>query len=105
MTRQQHCSDPVAVHARLIVLEGMPGAGKTTAAAALQRHGWQVIGEYTGADGTTVALTRHPGVEDDDAHQAIWRTCCTAAEKLPVSEARMSAMTFACWAEATGTPR
>jgi predicted ATPase len=72
MIRQQHCSDPIAVHARLIVLEGMPGAGKTTAATSLQRHGWQVIGEYTGADGTTVAVSEHPGVEDDDAHQENW---------------------------------
>ena len=82
MIRQQHCSDPVAVHAQLIVLEGMPGAGKTTAAASLQRHGWHVIGEYTGADGTTVALSEHPGVEDDDAHQANWlrkaAQCATA---------------------------
>lgn len=82
MIRQQHCSDPVAVHARLIVLEGMPGAGKTTAAARLQRLGWQVIGEYTSADGTTVAASEHPGVEDDDAHQANWlrkaAQCATA---------------------------
>jgi hypothetical protein len=28
----------------------MPGADKTTAAAALQRQGWPVIGEYTSSD-------------------------------------------------------
>jgi predicted ATPase len=50
MTRQHRCSNPVAAHAWLIVLEGMPGADKTTAAAALQRQGWPVIGEYTSSD-------------------------------------------------------
>jgi hypothetical protein len=79
---RQRCSDLSPVHARLIVLDGMPGAGKTTAAARLHQQGWQVIGEYTGADGTTVAVSEHPGVEDDDAHQANWlrkaAQCATA---------------------------
>jgi predicted ATPase len=72
MTTQHPCSDLPGVHARLIVLEGMPGAGKTTAAAELQRRGRQVIGEYTSADGATVAISDHPGAEDDDGHQANW---------------------------------
>ena len=37
----------------LIVLEGMPGAGKTTAACALAQRGLPVLGEYTDdGDGT-----------------------------------------------------
>jgi thymidylate kinase len=71
MTRQR-CSEPGTVHAQLIVLEGMPGAGKTTAAAALRQQGRQVIGEYTDTAGATVAIGEHPRVEDDDAHQANW---------------------------------
>jgi hypothetical protein len=50
----------------------MPGAGKTIAAAALQRQAWPVIGEYTSSDGTTAAVSKHPDVEDDHAHLANW---------------------------------
>jgi predicted ATPase len=72
MTARRRCSEPPGVRARLIVLEGMPGAGKTTVAVALHQQGWQVIGEYTSADGATVAIRDHPGVADDDGHQANW---------------------------------
>ncbi|HEY4026414.1 MAG TPA: hypothetical protein VGO86_08280 [Candidatus Dormibacteraeota bacterium] len=41
----------------LIVIEGMPGAGKTSAAAVLERRGHQVVGEY---------VSERPGVEDDE---------------------------------------
>jgi thymidylate kinase len=47
----------------LIVLEGMPGAGKTSAASVLERRGHQVVGEY---------LAERPGVDDDSAHQRNW---------------------------------
>jgi AAA domain len=57
---------------RLIVLEGMPGAGKTTIAEALARAGRDVIGEYTGVEGGTLPFHEHPAVADDDAHQANW---------------------------------
>jgi thymidylate kinase len=84
MTRQHHCSDLAVIHRRLIILEGMPGAGKTTAAARLHRQGWQVIGEYTDQAGTTIAVREHPGIEDDDAHQANWlrkaAQCATALQ-------------------------
>ena len=47
----------------LIVIEGMPGAGKTSAAAVLERRGHQVVGEY---------IAERPGVEDDEGHQRNW---------------------------------
>jgi thymidylate kinase len=57
---------------RLIVLEGMPGGGKTSLARALHAHGARVLGEYTAETGNTVPLDRHPAVSDDDAHQQNW---------------------------------
>lgn len=60
---------------RLITLDGMPGAGKTTLIAALAALGHQVLGEYTATDVSipeTVPLAEHPAVHDDDAHQANW---------------------------------
>lgn len=65
---------PAAPHtppARLIVLEGLPGGGKTTLARAL-RAAAPVIGEYTGADGATTPVQAHPPVADDQAHQINW---------------------------------
>jgi thymidylate kinase len=54
------CSDG---RGSLIVIEGMRGAGKTSAVGVLQRRGRQVVGEY---------VTEHPSVEDDHAHQRNW---------------------------------
>jgi predicted ATPase len=56
----------------LIVLEGMPGAGKTTAACALAARGLPVLGEYTDNADATIAISAHPPVDDDDAHQQNW---------------------------------
>jgi hypothetical protein len=64
----QPCSDPAAV----VVLEGMPGTGKTTAAHALHREGRLVVGEYLDQDGGPLPASRHPAVGDDDAHQRNW---------------------------------
>lgn len=77
MTASSRCSDPItppaiAATERLIVLEGMPGAGKTTAAAALADQGLSVVGEYTDDSDATIAIAAHPGITDDDAHQANW---------------------------------
>jgi predicted ATPase len=47
----------------LIVLEGMPGAGRTTALGVLGGRGRQVVGEY---------LCARPGVDEDEAHQGNW---------------------------------
>lgn len=57
---------------RLVVLEGMPGAGKTTTACALRRRGLCVLGEYTDDTDETVAVGSHPAVAADDAHQHNW---------------------------------
>lgn len=57
---------------RLIVLEGMPGAGKTTLARALAADGAKVLGEYTTCSGATIPLSGHPGTGDGAAHDANW---------------------------------
>lgn len=75
MTASPPCSDtaPFAVpRGGLIVLEGMPGAGKTTAACALAGRGLPVLGEYTDNADATIAIAMHPPVDDDDAHQQNW---------------------------------
>jgi predicted ATPase len=74
-TGSKPCSDTAAAStqpARLIVLEGMPGAGKTTAASALAVLGHVIVGEYTDDTSTTLAISAHPHVGDDDAHQRNW---------------------------------
>jgi predicted ATPase len=75
MTASLPCSDtvPLAVpRDGLIVLEGMPGAGKTTAAGTLAERGLPVLGEYTDNANATIAISAHPPVDDDDAHQQNW---------------------------------
>lgn len=75
MTASPPCSDtaPLAVpRDGLIVLEGMPGAGKTTAVGALAARGLLVLGEYTDIADATIAIAMHPPVDDDDAHQQNW---------------------------------
>ncbi|WP_322770179.1 AAA family ATPase [Frankia sp. Cr1] len=69
------CSEPPTTtgpqDGPVVVLEGMPGAGKTTAARMLADD-HMVIGEYTTAGGDIVEVDAHPTVEDDDAHQRNW---------------------------------
>lgn len=55
----------------LLVLEGLPGAGKTTAAQALGRD-FPVLGEYARPDGRTLAKSAHPAADHDGAHQDNW---------------------------------
>ena len=57
---------------QLIVLEGMPRAGKTTLAHALAAGGARVLGEYTTTSGATIPLSGHPGTVDGAAHDANW---------------------------------
>lgn len=71
MTIKTHCSDRHE-RARLVVLEGMPGAGKTVIATALEREGRTVLGEYVTPLGDTLPHGQHPPVDDDDAHQRNW---------------------------------
>jgi thymidylate kinase len=91
MTVSRPCSEPAAEPAprgRLIVLEGMPGAGKTTTATALAGRRHSVVGEYTSDTAATLAIGDHPGVSDDDAHQANWlrkaAQCTTRLANCPV---------------------
>jgi len=75
MTASSPCSDdriPPVPRAGLIVLEGMPGAGKTTTAMALAAAGHSVVGEYTDDHDATIAISAHPDVGDDDGHQRNW---------------------------------
>ena len=60
--------------ASLLVVEGMPGAGKTTLIAALAACGLRTVGEYVTSTGATVAWADHPGVDEDQAHQQNWIT-------------------------------
>lgn len=66
------CSDhlPRARRPRAVVLEGMPGAGKTTTLCSLAAMGHAVVGEYITASGATLPFPQHPDVDDDDAHLA-----------------------------------
>ena len=76
MTAKTPCSDrhngPPASAAPLTVLEGMPGAGKTTTGQRIAATGVQFLGEYTTGSGTTIPIADHPAPGDDDAHQANW---------------------------------
>lgn len=58
MQSRARSSDP---RCSLIVIEGMPGAGKTSAVDVLKRRGRQVVGEY---------VAERQGVDDDEAGEA-----------------------------------
>ncbi|MFG2006189.1 AAA family ATPase [Spirillospora sp. NPDC048911] len=88
-------SSQSAPRARLLTLEGMPGAGKTTLSSMLTGQGHRVIGEYTAQAPTsagcadqavlprTLRRNEHPAVDDDRAHQANWiRKAVQATEAL-----------------------
>jgi predicted ATPase len=90
-TARKPCSDISTMSnrpGRLIVLEGMPGAGKTTAAGALAVLGHAVVGEYTDDASSTLAVSAHPHVDDDDAHQRNWlrkaAQCAALLDRHPV---------------------
>ncbi|MGH3692555.1 MAG: AAA family ATPase [Pseudonocardiaceae bacterium] len=65
------CSDTAGRYP-VLVLEGMPGAGKTTAATALATENHTVIGEYTAPAGNVIPINAHPAVDDDAGHQTNW---------------------------------
>jgi hypothetical protein len=65
--RTTPCSEPL-----LLVIEGMPGAGKTTLTQTLATHGVPTLGEYVTSTGATLPWQDHPDVHDDDAHQRNW---------------------------------
>lgn len=71
LTRPSSDATPTPT-SRLVVVEGMPGAGKTTALQILASRGHTVIGEYTTPAGRTVPIGDHPAVDDDDSHQRNW---------------------------------
>ncbi|MFC1403173.1 MULTISPECIES: AAA family ATPase [Streptacidiphilus] len=62
-------SDPSAL---VTVVEGMPGAGKTTVLSALARAGRTVLPEYTTPAGDLLDHDRHPRHDDEDSHLANW---------------------------------
>ncbi|HEU0086760.1 MAG TPA: AAA family ATPase [Pseudonocardiaceae bacterium] len=66
------CSELPTSQYPVLVLEGMPGAGKTTAATILAAENRAVIGEYTTLTGDVVPIDAHPAVVDDAAHQRNW---------------------------------
>lgn len=68
MPTNRPCSDPP----RLVAIEGMPAAGKTTLADRLAADGHTVIGEYIEHNGQLIDVQRHPAVSENDAHQANW---------------------------------
>ena len=112
MTVGRPCSEPVvppALRGRLIVLEGMPGAGKTTTATALAARGHSVVGEYTSDTDATLAIQDHPDISDDDAHQANWlrkaAQCTARLACYPVVYADrdwLSSLSYACTADGDG---
>ncbi|PSK67589.1 Thymidylate kinase [Micromonospora sp. MH33] len=71
-TSPKRSSSPRPRAGRFVVLEGMPGSGKTTTADTLAAAGHTVVGEYTTPGGATIPVRRHPHVDDDNAHQANW---------------------------------
>lgn len=74
MTTKLFCSEPRDPSRQMIVLEGMPGAGKTSTVRKLAADGHPTLGEYTYADPkvATLPIQQHPAVLDDDAHQGNW---------------------------------
>lgn len=66
------CSDTTTGWYPVLALEGMPGAGKTSAATALAAQNWTVIGEYTTVTGDVVPIHAHPDVGDDAGRQRNW---------------------------------
>lgn len=75
MQSRARSSDP---RCSLIVIEGMPGAGKTSAVDVLKRRGRQVVGEY---------VAERPGVDDDEAHQRNWIAKTAIATRLAPTSA------------------
>lgn len=75
--RKSVCSEPPGrAFQQVIALEGMPGAGKTTALTQLAPR-WPVIGEYTTVDGAPLTQAEHPLPDQDENHQNNW-LCKTA---------------------------
>jgi hypothetical protein len=65
------CSDATGRYP-VLVLEGMPGAGKTTAANTLAAENRIVVGEYTTTTGDVLSIEAHPAANDDPGHQHNW---------------------------------
>jgi thymidylate kinase len=55
-----------------IVVEGMPGAGKTTTLAAIVGQGQMVLGEYTDGHAQPIDLIKHPHHDDEHPHLTNW---------------------------------
>ena len=58
--------------AGVVAVEGMPGAGKTTAVTTLADRGHTVLGEYTDDHARSLTLAAHPHHDDEHPHLANW---------------------------------
>ena len=58
--------------AGVVVVEGMPGVGKTTAVTVLADRGRTVLGEYTDDHARSLTLAAHPHHDDEHPHLASW---------------------------------
>ena len=69
---EQTLEGPVASCAGVVAVEGMPGAGKTTAVTVLADRGQTVLGEYTDDHARSLTLAAHPHHDDEHPHLANW---------------------------------
>lgn len=70
-TSKTHCSSRAgrpSRRPRIVVIEGIPGAGKTTVLRALATYGHTVVGEYLADDGQLLDMCEHPVTDDDVGH-------------------------------------
>lgn len=69
---EQALQGPVVRCVGVVAVEGMPGAGKTTAMTVLADRGHNVLGEYTDDHARSLTLAAHPHHHDEHPHLANW---------------------------------
>lgn len=103
------CSEPGPRPAGpMITVEGMPGAGKSTALSRLGARG-SVLGEYISPDGVPLSWDSHPHRDQDDSHQNNWlRKTAQARSHLdagaPVVVSDRDWLSSLSYAHSTGDP-
>ncbi|WP_125775655.1 AAA family ATPase [Antribacter gilvus] len=78
----QMLEGPVVRFAGVVAVEGMPGAGKTTAMTVLADRGHTVLGEYTDDHARSLTLAAHPHHDDEHPHLANWLRKDSQARRL-----------------------